>query len=619
MARSPEEILYLYHQRHMSRGPLIHAMERVRDAYNGDIAIPLPELSADEDPSVPNLVAQGLDQTASRISSTLPDPVYHPERPGFKKYEELTRKRRQVTLGLWDQNNLSLKLRRRSRFLLAYASSPVLIRPSLSLRAPTWHIRNPLSTYPAPTDESDSITPPDCIFAYSRTVSYLRQHYDTNYSTLRRPSKTNPDDTLICLEYVDADQITTIAISSRISPSSPAVIDGTNPYSGRNSFPHSTSLTRETIIPGENFTVLHSIPNRIDLCPAVVPGRITLDASKGQFDGIVGMYQTMAMLFALEIRAIMAGVFPDTWAVARPNEAVDIITQADGRAGIIGKVQGGDIKTMVENPGYMTNPTLDRLEAYQRSSAGIPAEFGGESATNIRTGRRGQDVLSAAIDFTIQEAQVLFEKSLEQEDIRAAEIDKAYFGNIPKSFYVGWKGARGQVDYTPNELWTSTAHTVRYSFPGTDIANLTIITGQKQGLGNMSRRTAMELDPQIEDVELELDRITAESLERAMTAAIEQQAAAGAIPPMDVARIMQLVRTNKLDLAEAIMKAQEEAQARQAAQTPPDAPAAQPGLSMPGMGAEAGTAIPPPTDDLNSLRTALSTLYPSTAAIGAGA
>lgn len=615
--KSPEQIVHLYHQRFMTRGPLIAAMERVRNAYNGDIAIPLPELGKDEDPSVPNLVAQGLDQNAMRIASTLPDPVYHPERPGFKKYEELCRKRRQVTLGLWHDNNMALKLRRRSRFLLAYASTPVLIRPSSTTFAPTWHIRNPLSTYPGPSAEPDAITPPDCIFAYTRTVAYLAQNYGAQYSTLRRPTKSNPDDTLTVIEYVDADQITAIVISSRSSPSSPAVIDGSHPYHGLNASP-TPSITRESIIPGNNFAVLHSAPNRAGICPAIVPGRITLDQAKGQFDGIVGMYQTMALLFALEIRAIMQGVFPDTWAVARPNEMVDIVTPADGRAGIIGKIQGGDIKTMVENPGYMTNPTLDRLEAYQRSSAGIPSEYGGESPTNVRTGRRGQDVLSAAIDHTIQEAQVLFEKSLEAEDVVAAEIDKAYFGTMPKSIYVGWKGARGNVDYIPNDLWASTHHSVRYSFPGTDIANLTIITGQKQGLGNMSRRTAMELDPQIEDVELELDRITAEGLERAMSAAIEQQAASGAIPPADVARIATLVRQNKMELADAITKAQEEAQARQAQQVPPTDPAAQPGLSLPGMGAEAGTAIPPPTDDLNSLRTALSTLYPSTAAIGAG-
>lgn len=614
--KTPEEIVYLYRRRHLARGPLIQAMERVRDAYNGDIAIPLPEVSKREDPAVPNLVAQGLDQTSMRIASTLPDLYYHPDRPGFKLWEERARERRRVNLGWWDENNMALKLRRRARWLLGYACSPVLIKPSLSHLGPEWQIRNPLSTFPADTDDPDSITPADCIFAYTRSIDYIQRKYGDQWTSLKRSSESSPDDLVTILEYVDHEQFTCILLSSHASPTDPYVIDATRPYSPPSI--RRPAISRHKIIGVQDFALLHSNPNRTGLCPAVVPGRITLDKEQGQYDGIVGMYQTMALLFALEQRAVIQGVWPDTWAIARPNETVEIITEADGRAGIIGKIQGGDIKSMVENPGYMTNPTLDRLEAYGRSGASIPAEYGGESPTNVRTGVRGSNVLSSAIDFPIQEAQVLFEKSLEQENLRAVEIDKAYFGNMPKSYHVNWRGARGPVTYTPNELFTSSHHTVRYSFPGTDMNNLTVIVGQKQGLGNMSRRTAMELDPQIEDVELELDRIQAESLERSMQAAIEQMAVAGAIPPSDVARIATLVRENRMDLAEAITQVQMEAQERQAAQAPPGSPPTQPGIAQPGTGAESATAIPAPTPDVQSLGAALSSLYPSTAAIKQG-
>ncbi|NCV60837.1 MAG: hypothetical protein EBW52_05455, partial [Betaproteobacteria bacterium] len=42
------------------------------------------------------------------------------------------------------------------------------------------------------------------------------------------------------------------------------------------------------------------------------------------------------------------------------------------------------------NPGYKTDTALDRLERQERLEGSIPAEFGGESASNIRTGRRGE-------------------------------------------------------------------------------------------------------------------------------------------------------------------------------------------------------------------------------------
>ena len=133
--------------------------------------------------------------------------------------------------------------------------------------------------------------------------------------------------------------------------------------------------------------------------------RINLDHAQGQFDGILGMYQMQARLMALEVIAVQKGVFPDTWLVGRAGETPQIVNPADGLTGEVGVVRGGDLKDMALQPGYMTNPAIDRLERAQRLTAGIPSEFGGESTTNIRTGRRGDAVLSAVVDFPVQEAQ----------------------------------------------------------------------------------------------------------------------------------------------------------------------------------------------------------------------
>jgi len=71
---------------------------------------------------------------------------------------------------------------------------------------------------------------------------------------------------------------------------------------------------------------------------------------------------------------------------------------------------------------------------------------------------------------------------------------------------------------------------------------------------------------------------------------LQQQAASGQLPPADLARIMELVRNDKKDLAGAIQQAHKEAQDRQAQQVPPTAAAAQPGIGNPGTGAGAGPA-----------------------------
>jgi hypothetical protein len=604
---SPGQIVSLYHERVQSYGASFTRMREIRDAYNGDVFVPLPSRVARS--SVPNLVAQGLDQSAMRVSSVLYDLRFYPDRPGFKVHEENARKRRLATFGWLEQNNVALKQRRRARWLLGYGCAPVLIRPSYSSPIPRWQIRDPLSTYPARTDDPDDIVPPDCIFATQRTGRYLLQHYPVQFTSLRRGKSDSPDTRYMTLEYVDAEQITCVLLSS-LPLDTHGEVPVVNP-----AFYDNSPLGHAP------YTVLEDIPNRIGICPAVVPGRITLDRDAGAYDGIVGMYQTMAMLFALETEAVAQGVWPDQWLIARPNENAEIITVADGRAGIIGKVTGGQIETVVNSPGYMTTQTIDRLERYQRTTAGIPPEYGGESGSNIRTGRRGQDILSAAVDFPIQEAQALFERSAEEEVKRAIATQRAYYGDMPQSYYVSWSGASGQVDYTPNILFTSDRVTAKFAYPGTDINNLTIITGQKLGLGTMSKRTAMEIDPQIDDVEVELDRITGEGLQQALLTSIEQQAVQGAITPPDLARIIELVTTNKMELPDAVQQAQQEAQERQSATVNPAAPGSpptQPGIAQPGMGAEAG-AIPPPPAGLEGLRATLSALRPASAAIRQGA
>jgi hypothetical protein len=78
-----------------------------------------------------------------------------------------------------------------------------------------------------------------------------------------------------------------------------------------------------------------------------------------------------------------------------------------------------------------------------------------------------------------------------------------------------------------------------------------------------------------------------------MASGIQMQASQGQIPPSDVARIMQLVRSDKMDLADAVILTQKEAQERQATPVAPDSPEAMPGIAQPGAGAE---SMPVPED-----------------------
>jgi hypothetical protein len=583
MGKSAEEIVTLYRQRKKAKGPVIARMEEVRRHYNGDVVVPLPELDRSERPAVANLLAQGLDQSAMRIASVMPDVIYPADRPGFKNSEETARIKRQANLAWWYHNKMRTKQRRRARHLLGYSTSPVILRPDMQREMPMWHVRNPLTTFEAPALDPDDICPPDCIFTFPRSKQWLQSQYPEQTMFLYGMKDAKPDDVFEILEYVDDREHVLVACGKERDPYD----DGRDAYF--------------------DAVPLMSIENRAGICPVVIPGRITLDRLQGQFDGILGMYQMQARLMALSVIATEKGIFPERYLVSRQGELASFVTGPfDGRTGKISIVKGGDIKDVQLNPGFMTNPTQDRLERAERLTGGIPQEFGGESTSNIRTGARGDAVLSAVVDFPVQEGQEALASALEEENRRAVAIDKAYF-NKPKSFYVNFNKTKGKVDYTPGVHFTNDANFVSFSFGGADINNLIIGLGQRVGIGTLSTRTAQEIDPYIDDPELEHDRIVAESLERALLAGIEQNVIGGLYGPQDVARIMELVQTNKKDLAQAVMQVQQEAQVRQATPAEPTSPEAQIGLAAGPEGA-AQPAIEEPTASTANLSRLLSSL-----------
>lgn len=550
----------LLEERKRAQSPVISRMQKLRDAYNGDIIIPLPEMDKSEASAVANLIATGLDQSAMRIASTYPNCFYPALEPGNNASEKRANTRRRATLGWWEANKLPLKLRRRARLMIGYASSPVVLRPDPKRGIAKWEVRNPLSTFVAPTEDPDEMCPPDAIFTFKRGYRWLQENYPEQMGKLNKRANADPNTMFELLEYMDGDILVTAVIGEQVTPG---------------------------LSSGASYVELERVPNRTGMNLAVVPGRITLDRAMGQFDGLVGMYQLQAKLMALEVIAVERGIFPDTYLVSRPGESAKFISGPyDGRTGMVNIIQGGEIREAGMGQGTAANATIDRLERNMRITSGTPAEFGGESTSNIRTGKRGDAILSAVVDFPVQEAQEILAASLVEENKRAIAIAKSYFGNQRRSFYVSQGKVKGHVDYIPNKDFETDANTVTYAYAGADANALVVGLGQRVGIGTMSKRTAQEIDPLISDPEVEHDRTVSESLEAALLSSVQTQAAQGAIPPADLAKIMKLVVSDKMDLASAVEKVQREAQERQATPAPMGAPETMPGLAMPGMGAE---------------------------------
>lgn len=576
--RTIEEIVAIYHHRRRTLGPVHEQMQEVRQLANGDIIIPLNELDKNARASVANLLVQGLDQMSMRVASTMPVPYFPAVREGSERSKELASTRKKAMLAIWDQNRMNMKMRRRARHFLGYSSSPVYLKPDFRTLTPKWHLRNPLDTYPCPSDDPDNMVPYDCIFTYRKPWSWLVSNYVQILDGRLRVGRVEHDTMFTLLEYVDADEIVLAVLGA---PDDPML----------------TPQERS----GFDFIELERIPNRAGVPLCVVPQRINLDRPQGQFDNMMGMFYTRARLQALTEIAIERGIFPDEYLVARPGENPEIVSVADGKAGILGVVKGGDLRTQQVNPGYKTDVALDRLERQERLEGAIPAEFGGESATNIRTGRRGENVLAATVDFRVQETQEIFAASMLEEDKIAIALEKAYWGSSPKSFFIPGRSS-SQVDYTPNKLWETDVHYVAYSAAGSDVNNLIVGLGQRIGAGIMSKESAREADPLISDPDIEHDRIIAEGVESALLSSIQQQAAQpdGPYQPADLAALVKMVVVENKSLFDAVTKVDETAKMRQA--TPAETPQqGMPGLAMPGMGAEQPPAPQAGAPDIQSL------------------
>lgn len=571
---SIEEISAMLLERQGIRGPILNAMRELRDTYNGDLVIPLPELDKVDKSYVANLITTGLDQSAMRIASTMPSVFYPPVEEGNRPSEKRANVRMRATMGWWETNNMQLKMRRRARHLIGYSSSPVVLRPDKKWGAARWDIKDPLSTFPSDGGDPDQISPDNCIFTYTRSRTWLKTRYPDAEARLRRNANTKDSDMINLVEYHDGEVMVLLANSSV------------------------NASQWDTKVTGTPSVELERVANRTGLCMVVAPGRITLDRPMGQFDALIGMYALRAKLTALEVTAVERGIFPDTYLISRPGETAKFVAGPfDGRSGQVNVVQGGEIREMTTQPSPATTNLINTIERAERVASGTPAEFGGESTSNIRTGKRGDSILSAVVDFPIQESQEILAVSLQEENKRAIAIAKTYFGNERKSFYVSSRGAKGHVDYVPNKDFEDDNNIVAYSHSGSDINGLIVALGQRVGIGIMSKQTAQEIDPMIDDAEKEKERVIGEGLEQSLLQSIQSQAQQGAIPPADLAAIDAAVRKG-MTLGEAVTKVHEDAQKRQAKVAEAGSPETQPGLAQPGQGAEQPTAqgAPPPQD-----------------------
>ena len=572
----PNQIPVLYEERKKDRGPLLARWSEITMSVDGEVHVPVAELDENDKATVVNLLPIGLDQMSMRAGSVYPQQTWPAVRENIEGSQKKARERLQAGMGWWRMNAINLIDRQRLRYHFGYGCMPVSLSPvglsPLDKREiPHWRARNPMCTFPSHSDDSLDIEPVDVIYSGSRSRKWLQTRYPACDWGVG-----HPDDKWTVLEYNDCD-VTILVACGRVA----AHAELWTPHHG-----------------GAMTVLLEVAENRAGMPLIVHPGRISLGRVAGALDQMLPGYRKAAKLDALNLLAITRSIFPEQWVVSHPGDpqAPQVVQEANGIMGRFGEIAHGTILTIGNNPAsaQVAAQALDGLERQQRLAGGVSAEMGGESPTNVRTARRGADVLGSQIDMPIQETQEILERSKEAELHRAVAIEKGWWGPKSVSFYIPRGGMQegDKGDYTPDKTFECDDVIVKYPMPGVDAASIPIELGQRVNTGVLSLQTSRELDPLVDDADEEGMRVDVEGVRHALLTSLEQGAQQGSLDPATIAMMVHAFEDDpSAHLEDVVSAVHKKMQAQQAAapQLPPGSPDAQPGL------APAGTPGAPPT------------------------
>lgn len=600
--------------RRMTQLPIAENQRVISAHYGNRVPIPLPEMDAEERPAVANLIAQAIDQHSLRVASGHAVLTVAASDPSKKAALAKARAQRSILLSWDDQQERELFDRRWARWLTAWGQAPTVVKPDAKLQQPVWELRNPLGCYPNPLRRYDDMRPIDVINTFERTYQWLKNEYPTLDSLLRLGNRKTPyrnDMRFEVVEYINDEVIVTGILGIGEVPPFALLANA-----GFVAFP----IPRVSGGNGTTFAIeLERVPNLAETCTAVTPGRITLDVLKGLVDDVVGIYQMNSKLLALHVNAVARGIYPDDWFV-ETNPNAEIVQVADGLKGIVGHVRGGTMVQHASNPGVQTMQLVEVLNDNARINGSAPQEWSGNSPTNVRTALRGSNVMSGAVEFPIQEHQLIMARARRHEYEIAMRVDRAYFKTKQKAYFTDLGFSKGQETYRPGDMWNPIPQIrVKFPYAGMDENAIAMVDGQKLNEGLISRATIMERDRSIDDPEAERGRISAERAVATFEAFLDQQIQTGALAGVDLARYTALMRKGGLEPEEAYEQVHKEAQLRQASSGPPGTPAGPvpPGSPEAQLGAQAGPggAAPPTTMPPNPSQVNLKALL---GALGAG-
>lgn len=596
-------------RRRTSQSPLMERMIDVRDRYNGDVIVPVPDMDDDIPMAslAPLLIAESVEHPALYATQMTPSivvPALDPALATGRRSTDWAMRRRKALAYSWDKSWWELVLGRMFRHLAGYAVSALVVELDAKRKIPILTTRDPLAAYPEPKAPEDLSMPSNCGFIKGHSLDWLHANYPSTRSLYPRGAgwatpSASEGELWDVVEWMDDDEI---------------VLGLLGPRDGSRSW---------TSAPDRWSMELGRYPNMLGRCPAICPRRVTMDRIISQLSNVIGHSDLMAKLMYLDIRATEKSIFPDRYVLAQQGQNPRLVDGVwhDGATGEVNLVTDAQsIGELRGTPDPNNKITMDRVERNLRTSVGLIPQAGGETYGALRTGRGIDALMGAALDPRTAELHHVAERYLTEAN---ELILMGYRKRWPsKSYAVSSPLDPGSVKFVPEthieddyDGTTYYENRVHYPLPGMDDINATQVIGQMLGAELISKRDARRMHPHNHDAEGTERQILVEQLESFAMQALAQRAQQG-LAPIDYARIIELVYEGKR-IDEAISIADREAQERQASEAPPPVepgmgapPETMPGLAVPGEGAESmgPPTIPPPGESLQNVKALVSAM-----------
>ena len=561
--RDIADLYQTFRSRHVERDDRMADIDRM---YSGDWGLKDPAGQPLER-IAPNLIRVAIEDTAEAASLMPTLRVTPPKATDRSKKMALGME--EIGAGYADHSRQELLIPELIMHQLGFGFGALTILPDLESRLPVFEVRNPRECYPEPELRPGN-RPKRCVFAKEVYVTQLEdwqkamlpEHMLTERGPMGGPQK------LTLVEY----------------------------YSD-------TEILHGALCPGRHVaTNLHPIvfeqtKNLINVCPVVIPSRITFDHEvRGQFDEIIGTQLAWARLLAMIIDYADQSVYSDVW-------VKDLMGEMPwGGGGFIELGPNGDIGRVPPAVSSLNvDRDLDRMTDYMHTGGRWP---------KTRPGDVDQAIASAKfVEATVGMMSTVI-KGLHQISARSwADAYRVAFAT-DKRFFPGTKTTSGTLrnqeflrEYdSSQDIDMKAKIRVEYGLGlGRDPSTSAVLMMQYQQANFISREFVQENIEGLTDVGRERIRVMTEQIDGVMMtsilARVEQDPIGGAAILPEVKR--------RLEQGQPITQIFEEVVAPPPAA--PEDPLAGGGALPPGMppggatppGGPGGPMPPPPPDPLS--------------------